>query len=101
MAEIIYPFYFRVLERKVDGWFLSGSSVFYNHKGRKYDPERDWVNYNITKQKLVIELFRQFGGKLGYYLANLKDKKYYYCGLTDEDIQNTLYSIGIGRKNNA
>jgi hypothetical protein len=52
--------------------------VFNNHSGRECDPD-DWTNYGITEQKLVIELFRQYGGKLGYYLANLKDKKDYYC----------------------
>lgn len=101
MSEIIYPFYFRILERKVDGWLLCSGKVFYNRSGRKYNPDDDWTKYNITKQKLVIELFRQFGGKLGYYLANLKDKKYYYCGLSETDIQNTLNSIGIGRKDRA
>jgi hypothetical protein len=97
---LIYPSYFRILQREVDGWSIRNVGIFYNHSGRECNLD-DWTEYGITKQKLVIELFRQYGGKLGYYLANLKDKRYYYCGLTDEDIQNTLYSIGIGRKENA
>jgi hypothetical protein len=98
---IIYPLYFRILRRKPDGWCITKPSVFYNPSDRPYDPELDWEAYGITKQKLVVELFRQYGGKIGYYLANIRDKKYYYCGLTDKDIQEKLYSLGIGRKENA
>jgi hypothetical protein len=95
---IIYPAYFRIFIRKPDGWAIDGIRLFYNHSGREYNFDDAWVRYGVNKKSLVIELFRQYGGKLGYYLVNLRDKKYYYCGLTDEDIQNTLYSIGIGRK---
>ncbi|MGL5875850.1 MAG: hypothetical protein ACRC2R_26415 [Xenococcaceae cyanobacterium] len=95
---LIYPSHFRILQREVDGWTIDRGRVFYNHSGREYNFNEDWIKYGVTKQKLVIELFRQYGGKLGYYLANLRDKKYYYCGLTDEDIQQTLYSLGIGKK---
>jgi len=35
--------------------------------------------------------------KSGYYLANLRERKYYYCGLNWEDIRTTLQSLGIGR----
>lgn len=98
---IIYPHNFRILERQIDGWFLTGMKVFYNHFEREYNLNDDWDYYNITKQELVIELFRQFGGKLGYYLADLRHKQYYYCGLTDEDIQVTLHSLGIGRSGSA
>ena len=98
---IIYPYYFRILERQADGWALTGMQIFYNHDDRTYNLDDIWADYGITKQKLIIELFREFEGKLGYYLADLKHKKYYYCGLTDKDIQETLYSIGIGRRENA
>ncbi len=77
---------------------LAGGRGFIN---RQYNPSDAWIKHGITKQKLVVELFRKFHGKLGFYLVNLKDKKYYYCGLTKKDIQNTLYAIGIGRKDNA
>lgn len=101
MACIIYPYYFRLLERRVDGWILTGMKIFYNHDGRSYDFNEIWRDCGISKQKLVVELFGQFGGKLGYYLVDLKHKRYYYCGLTEKDIQDTLYSLGIGRKDHA
>lgn len=53
--------------------------------------------FGLTEQQVVIELFRINGGKPGYYLANLRDRKYYYCGLEWEDIKTTLQNLGIGR----
>lgn len=38
--------------------------------------------YGISEQQIVIELFRINGGKVGFYLADLRHKQYYYCGLT-------------------
>ncbi len=98
---MIFPDYFRVLERVPDGWNLLRTKVFCSLNNRQYNPSDAWIKHGITKQKLVVELFRKFHGKLGFYLVNLKDKKYYYCGLTKKDIQNTLYAIGVGRKDNA
>jgi hypothetical protein len=97
MQTLIYPAYLRILERNSEGWCVYKPKVFYNpHDDYSHDFELDWKVYGVSKQKLVVELFCQFGGKLGYYLANLRDKKYYYCGLTNLDIQKTLYSLGIG-----
>jgi hypothetical protein len=53
--------------------------------------------YGTTKKKVVIELFRINGGKPGYYLADLRNKQYYYCGTEPEDITAQLQSLGIGR----
>jgi hypothetical protein len=98
---VIYPSHFRILYRETNGWSVNRGRVFFNCTDREYNFDDAWVRYGVNKKSLVIELFRQYGGKLGYYIVNLRDKKYYYCGLTDEDIQNTLYSLGIGRKENA
>ncbi len=95
---MIFPDYFRILERTSDGWMLIGTKVFCSLDNRKYNPEDAWVQYAITKQALVIELFRQFHGKLGFYLVDLKYQRYYYCGLEEKDIQTKLISIGIGVK---
>jgi hypothetical protein len=53
--------------------------------------------FGITKNQIVIELFRTGGGKPGYYLANVRDKKYYYCGQDWESVKLTLKELGIGR----
>jgi hypothetical protein len=51
----------------------------------------------LTKIKVLVELFRINGGKHGLYLADIRDKKYYYCGLDLEDVKAKLRSLGIGR----
>ncbi|TBR56670.1 hypothetical protein B4U84_28835 [Westiellopsis prolifica IICB1] len=44
-----------------------------------------------------FELFRINGGKQGYYIADIQDKKYYYCGTEWEDVKLKLGELGIGR----
>ena len=49
--------------------------------------------YDLSKETL----FRINGGKQGYYIANILDKKYYYCGTEWEDVKIKLKELGIGR----
>jgi len=56
----------------------------------------EWA-FGTTKNKIVVELFRINMGKPGYYLADLLERKYYYCGVNREDVRTTLLSLGIGR----
>lgn len=53
--------------------------------------------FGTTKNKVVIELFRINGGKIGYYLVNLREKKYYYCGQDWASVKAKLRELGIGR----
>ncbi len=48
-------------------------------------------------KKVAIALFGVNGGKQGYYIANILDKKYYYCGTQWEDVKTKLKELGIGR----
>ncbi|PMB08215.1 hypothetical protein CEN49_10605 [Fischerella thermalis CCMEE 5273] len=57
--------------------------------------------YGITKQQIAIELFRINGGKAGYYLANLRGKKFYYCGIEPGGVKNKLLELGIGVSRNS
>lgn len=54
--------------------------------------------YGISTEQLLINLFRVNGGCSGFYLVNLKHRKYYYCGQNWEDIRTQLLKLGIGRK---
>ncbi|MHC5762608.1 hypothetical protein [Nostoc sp.] len=56
--------------------------------------------YGVSGDTLLVELFRVNGGKAGYYIANLKDKLYYYCGSTLDDVRRQFLSLGIGRTEN-
>jgi len=48
-------------------------------------------------KKVAIALFRINGGRAGFYLVNLKARKYYYCGVCLSDVKLTLQSLGIGK----
>lgn len=96
MSTIVYPSQYRILECKSGRWSIKNVEPFSSYK--------DSTDYNdtasifgITEQAVVVELFRLNNGKSGYYLANLKDRKYHYCGLTLEHVKATLLGLGIGR----
>ncbi|WP_170213591.1 hypothetical protein [Dulcicalothrix desertica] len=48
-------------------------------------------------KELAAKLQQINDGKPGYYLADIADKKYYYCGENLEDIRVKLREIGIGK----
>jgi hypothetical protein len=108
MSEIklIYPACYRIVRREVTDkggcWCFSRSKVFYNPlnlpiEGGDFRNADVEALFDTTKAEVVTELFRIDGGKLGYYLANLLDKQYYYCGATKVNVQHTLQRLGIGR----
>lgn len=47
--------------------------------------------------KVAARLLQINDGKPGYYLADIVDKKYYYCGENLEDIRAKLRELGIGK----
>lgn len=49
-------------------------------------------------EEVAIELFRLNGGKAGYYIADIFEKKYYYCGTQWEDVKIKLRELGIGKQ---
>ena len=97
MFKLVYPAHFLTVEHKGKSWVFSYGSVFYRGENSSMELTHREQKYGLTKEKIAIELFRIAGGKEGYYLVNLKDKQYYYCGLTLEDVKNTLQNLGIGR----
>ena len=97
--SVILPEYLRLVKRVPEGWSFGVSQIFY--KGdRDYHPDLNNIErkYGLTKKDIIYEIFRLGAGKCGYYLVNLKDKKYYYCGINWKDIKITLISLGIGRE---
>ena len=94
--DIIHPDYIRFIERKVGGWLFKRGEIFYRKHQLFVDCEDYELLYGISKQQVAMELFRINAGKAGYYLADLRHKKY-YCGLETEDIKAVLRSLGIGR----
>lgn len=97
MSKIVHPAIFQIIRREGDAWYFRLGKVFYREPGIYLSAEEREREYGLSKEKIVIELFRINGGKAGYYLANLRDRKYYYCGTNWEDIKVTFQSLGIGR----
>lgn len=101
MEKIIYPIEYRVIQRNITPeksyWHFLKGKVFYNPLNLPSVGDIEFM-FGTTKKKVAIELFRINGGKPGYYLANLLEHKYYYCGLDWGDVRKTLLGLGIGRE---
>lgn len=98
MSKIITPYHYKVYERQGTKWFtLDAGRVFYNGTNQPIDLQNIEREFGLSDEQIVIELCRVNGGKAGFYLGNLRDHKYYYCGLKWEDIKTTLLQLGIGR----
>jgi hypothetical protein len=96
--KIITPYHYKVYERDGTSWFArDAAKVFYNSTDVPLTLVNTEQEFSLTVEQVIIELFRINGGKSGFYLANLRDRKYYYCGTAWEDVKTTLHSCGIGR----
>jgi hypothetical protein len=95
---LCYPAYIQIVERKVDGWFQPQRKITLNLNNKSIDFLNIEKRHGLTKTEILTELFRRYQGKLGYYLIHLPLREYHYCGLTDQDIQEKLWELGIGRR---
>ncbi|MGI2907353.1 hypothetical protein [Tolypothrix sp. VBCCA 56010] len=88
-TSIIHPDHIRIIEKKPQGWLFKALKPFVTY--RQVDDINDIEKlYGITKQQVTVELFRINGGKLGFYIADLRHKQYYYCGTEAEMIRPKL-----------
>jgi hypothetical protein len=95
---ITHPIYYRIIERRSNGWAFKEGEPFINWDDEPLVCQKDlFAAFDTSMKKVAIELFRINGGKQGYYIANLLDKKYYYCGSEWEDVKIKLRVLGIGR----
>jgi hypothetical protein len=95
-TTIIRPIYYRIIERRGNGWAFKQGEPFLNLFNAPLLPQEDlFASFDTSMKKVAIELFRINGGKQGYYLANILDKKFYYCGTQWEDIKTKLRELGI------
>lgn len=99
-ASIICPRHYLVVKRNERGWvFKPASSVLYNvgnvPLALGLDPLLE--EFRTTQKEIVYALFRLHAGRFGYYLANLRHRRYYYCGLEWQDVKTMLLELGIGQ----
>jgi hypothetical protein len=103
MSTIVHPLHYLIVYREGTTWkFKGGGSIFYNPRNVpvSLSIEDRLHRFGLTPPDLMIALFRLNGGRAGYYLANLRDRQYYYCGSDWSDVKATFNAIGIGRSDN-
>ena len=99
-ATIVYPVYYRLVVRRNNKWHFTKGEPFVNLFNLPWLEQKDLFSaFNVSMKQVANELRGINGGKEGYYIANILDKKYYYCGSEWEDVKNKLKELGIGRDN--
>ncbi|MBO3457448.1 hypothetical protein G7B40_004010 [Aetokthonos hydrillicola Thurmond2011] len=101
-TTVFYPAYYQIIERRGNGWAFKHGEPFINlFNAPTLSIEDEFAVFDTSMKKVAIELFRINGGKQGYYIANILDKKYYYCGTGWSDVKAKLQELGIGRAENS
>lgn len=96
-TNIYHPDYYRVIERIPGGWLFKKGELFHKTLPISVDFNDFELLYGISKRQIIVELLRLEEGKVGYYLANLRKKQYYYCGTEPKEVKQKLRELGIGR----
>ncbi len=95
---IVYPVHYRLVVRRLDTWHFTKGDVFVNLFNVPILAQKDlFAVFGITIKEVASELRRINGGKQGFYIADILDKKYYYCGAEWSDVKAKLLELGIGR----
>lgn len=94
---IIYPDFYRVFERRDNRWFIKVVHWFYKPIPIDISPDELKILHGLSNEEVIEGLKSVNGAQKGFYLANLKDCKYYYCGESAEGVKSKLRSLGIGR----
>lgn len=95
-ASLVYPLHYRVAQREGNTWHFRKLSVFYNPSSVPIVDPNDISSYGTSWRKLAIELFKINGGKPGFYLADLRNRKYWYCGDDEASVRARFHELGIG-----
>lgn len=91
--RILFPRYYQIFRQKGSEWLVHGSNL----ADRESVEIKNLADYGLNIEQLISELFKIRVGSEGYYIVNLRDKEYYYCGLTLKDVRTKLLELGVGR----
>ena len=97
--SICAPAHIQVVRRTAELWyFLQPSQVIYSPTVLDSDffTCRE-QQYGLSKAKITLEFRLINGGIPGLYLADMKHKRYFYCGDSWERVRAHLRELGIGR----
>jgi hypothetical protein len=56
-----------------------------------------FTTFGTSLRSCAAKLLSINGGEEGFYLVDIMDKRYYYCGKSTQDIKSKLLELGIGR----
>lgn len=93
-TRIAYPHYWQVYRHEGDKWYHRPPA-----RSEQPLPERIEAMFGLTPQEVVNSLFKVNNGWQGFYIANLKERKYFYCGLDWEDVVNKFEALGVSNRN--
>lgn len=95
---IVRPIYYQILERRNKVWAFREGQPFVNlFNAPDLEMEDLFAVFDTSMEKIAAELRRINGAKSGFYIADILDKKYYYCGTEWQDVKTKLQELGIGR----
>jgi hypothetical protein len=55
-----------------------------------------FTTFGTNLRSCAAKLLSINGGEEGFYLVDIMDKRYYYCGKSTQDIKSKLLELGIG-----
>lgn len=99
MDTIVSPTYIRIVIRSSNRWSFVNGERFYNpYNFPNLSQENLFRFLGLTMKQVANELRKINNAAPGYYLADIVERKYYYCGTEWEDVKRTLREeLGIGR----
>lgn len=95
---IIRPIYYQIIERRNKVWAFREGKPFVNlFNAPLLDMEDLFSLFDTSMEKIAAELRYLYNARQGYYIANILEKKYYYCGTEWDDVKKKLLELGIGQ----
>ncbi len=98
MIRLSVQFTIKLLNAVIKIWAFREGKPFVNlFNAPDLDIEDLFSLFDTSMEKIAAELRYLYNGKQGYYIANILNKEYYYCGTEWENVKNKLKELGIGR----
>jgi hypothetical protein len=95
---IVRPIYYQIIQRRSKIWAFREGKTFVNlFNTPDLEMEDLFRLFDTSMEKIAAELRLINGAKNGYYIANILDRKYYYCGTEWHDVKVKLRELGITR----